>query len=72
MSETPHDIESANKKRAVMGTKQDQNPAQDLDPAARRGQKMTQDQCDTNALATPEGLEPSTCGLEVRCSIQLS
>ena len=23
-------------------------------------------------MATPEGLEPSTCGLEVRCSIQLS
>lgn len=36
MSEAQHYIESANKKRAVMGTEQDQNPAQDHDPAAQR------------------------------------
>lgn len=39
LSEAQHYIETANRKQAVMGTEQDQNPAQDHDPAAQRLQK---------------------------------
>ena len=41
-------------------------------PPARLGAQQARADPPPIALATPAGLEPATCGLEVRCSIQLS
>lgn len=72
LSEVQHYTEKMNRRNAVRGTEQKQNSVNQPDPSVKSGNNPFENSRLSGGLATPPGLEPGTCGLEVRRSIQLS